>query len=362
MGAPKYLSIQVVRALAAVIVVIHHSTTLSNDITVSPPPLPGWVDFGFGGVDLFFVVSGFIISLVTAQQADSVLTFLRKRALRIYPFYWLFTAAWLLVAWLGHKPAPEAGVMLASVTGFPMWQMPALGVGWSLEHEFIFYGLAAALIAWGQLRWLPHLLAGLFSGGVLLHVVYPAMTGERIWDGHVLSLYQLEFLLGVLIYRQREWLSQINWSALVVAGAFAFPLACALTRYFYPEGHVATQPLGVAGLVRVLSFGVASALLVSGAVAAEAQRPAMFSTRAARVAVLVGSASFGLYLLHPTLFAVLGRFYGILGVPEAALWPALALGWVSATIAAIAWYQFGEAPYLRLVTQKRWAVALARSR
>ena len=114
----KLRSIQVMRALAATLVLLHH---------VFDFPL------GAAGVDLFFVISGFIIASV-APGKDPV-EFLVKRGVRIYPLYWLCQAPFLFRAWQDSKLSAKTvwtSLSLISVGGV---SRPALGVGWTLIFE-----------------------------------------------------------------------------------------------------------------------------------------------------------------------------------------------------------------------------------
>lgn len=154
----NFASIQVARAIAAVIVVFQH---LEWALPASSPVVrrtPEWLSFGYAGVDIFFVISGFIISLVIDQSAPSPRRFISRRITRILPMYWLFTIAWVALAWVGTHEAPTASKLIASVFIFPQRDLPVLGVGWSLEHEFIFYGLIAVLLWIGRLSLLVPIL------------------------------------------------------------------------------------------------------------------------------------------------------------------------------------------------------------
>ncbi len=343
MAAKTYTSIQAARAFAALIVVMLHVGWVTNDISAPPLGMPTWLSFGFAGVDLFFVISGFIISHV-ASRPITVKAFAMRRAIRILPFYWLFTIVWVLALVVAKRPIPDVHDIWASLAVLPLSRSPVLGVGWSLEHEFIFYGLVAVLIACGRIKALGWILACLFVIGLAVHVVVPEYTGREVWDFHLASLYHFDFLLGVMIYRLQDRIAQIPPVLLLTAATVAFPLASLATLSFYPDGHVSTQGIGFPGLVRVVSFGAASAFLISGLISLEARRPAAWGSRAVAVVGLVGDSSFSLYLMHPILFAVLGAPLAKIGAPP---WPSAVIAVSIAVMAAVAFYRAVELPYLQ---------------
>ena len=87
----KLPGIQILRAAAALMVVVWHVGGIAKnfeDIDATPPP---FLMFGYAGVDLFFVLSGYIICRVCSSREFHWKDFVRKRFLRIYPFYALFT-------------------------------------------------------------------------------------------------------------------------------------------------------------------------------------------------------------------------------------------------------------------------------
>ncbi|MFL5438703.1 MAG: acyltransferase family protein, partial [Myxococcales bacterium] len=87
------VSVQVARAVAALMVVTWHFSAVYNDILPRGTSLgtPAFLQFGYAGVDLFFVISGFIISLITDKDDFRFSEFMVRRAIRILPFYALFT-------------------------------------------------------------------------------------------------------------------------------------------------------------------------------------------------------------------------------------------------------------------------------
>lgn len=350
-SVPAHLkSIQWARAIAAIVVVLYHTNSITNDFALQLGATPHWLHLGFAGVDLFFVVSGFVISVVTDRDHNPVGEFFMKRAIRILPFYWAFTLVWLAVMVVGGKPVPGWGEILRSFALIPMYEVPILGVGWTLEHELIFYTIVATTIALNRLRLLPFVLATLWLVGVVLHVIIPTQKGSPPpWDWHLFSLFHIEFLAGVMLYRLRHLIAQMNWRLLIPLGALAFPIGSVALYAIYNADHVPTQPEGVAGLARVLIFGAASTVMISGLLALEAQRPAVTRTWLANLGDLIGNASYALYLSHSILLAILGVIIAHLKLDLIFLWPASVFSWTACIIAAIYWYYLVEKPTLKVL-------------
>jgi exopolysaccharide production protein ExoZ len=353
MHVNKFSSLQLARALAAFIVVLYHLGSVANDLPPMEVKFPAFLSFGYAGVDTFFVLSGFIIALVTDRPGTKPGEFIFKRIRRILPFYWAFTVLQIIADHLVGKANYAAPMIFSSFLVLPQAPTPIVGAGWTLEHEFIFYGVVAVLLSLRKLAALPALLCGLFALGVVIHVVLPSTLGLSLWDFHIASLFNIHFAAGVLLYGARDKLGRLPWKITLPLSLLAFIAAGALTSASYAGGHVPTQPTGLPGLVRVLSFVTASVLFLASLVAMERQRTALFEKPAFRALEAVGDASYALYLSHPLLFGVVGVAIGLVAVPPQATPAILALSVVAAVLASLIWYRFIEAPFLGLFSPRR---------
>jgi peptidoglycan/LPS O-acetylase OafA/YrhL len=347
------VSVQLLRAVAALGVAIWHLPWVARAFPGYALAPPRWLACGYAGVDLFFVISGFIISYVAAGGIRAG-PFAARRFLRIVPFYVLFTSLALAAvvlnpAWDGNGNL-EPGHVLRSLLVFPMREPPYLGVGWSLEHELVFYCLAGALLAVGALARLPALLGVMFCVGIALHG-FGAVRGIRIWDFHLFSLYHFEFLVGVLVYRWRERLAQLGWAAPLLVGVLAFGATSQWLGVRFESGEPPIQVLGWTGLVRVLGYGSASGLLLVGALNSE---PALRRhPRAVAPWVWVGEASFVLYLSHFFVYSILAKLLTGIAPPEGIVVIALPFALLTSVGFSLVVHLGVERPFLAWVRRRR---------
>lgn len=262
------LSIQYLRGLAAVAVVAHHTDRMPTGL-------------GQAGVDVFFVISGFIMVHVSRRE-PSPMAFLRARVMRLAPLYWLVTLA--AAALLGITDRAHILLSLAfwphigpdGVLG------PVLLQGWSLNLEMQFYILFAATLL------LPERRRLLALTGVIATLAGLSVVASFIKDDAAFNFVPivLEFLAGAWLCRawQRGWMQRLPAGLLLTAG-----LALLLVQVQWPT------PIPW----RCLQWGVPALLIVAGAVGLEAsgRLPAVPGFRA------LGDASYSLYLTHILLLA-----------------------------------------------------------
>jgi exopolysaccharide production protein ExoZ len=132
--------IQYLRGIAALSVVWLHALTMMPGFTerLGQPVFRG------GGVDLFFVISGFIM-WVTTQKPATPLQFIRLRLVRVVPLYWLATLCLVAFAVLGLFKTLQFSTrtVIESLLFIPYGADPVLAPGWTLNYEMFFYGVFA---------------------------------------------------------------------------------------------------------------------------------------------------------------------------------------------------------------------------
>jgi exopolysaccharide production protein ExoZ len=298
-----FLGVQVLRGLAAVLVVIHHAT--QNGTRLPGKPTFSWLDHGSFGVDIFFPISGFVIYLSTTimmrkSSGNMIGKFVERRLIRIVPLYWIFTTLTLVLfevapnTMLSYKAT--AWNVVASYfflfsynnVGSPE---PVLPVGWTLNYEMLFYAIVLFVIATRRS------LLKVCTVIILLFALAGCFIPHRYAIAYALDPIELEFLAGMYLAAYAHWLKKIPaWISLVAAAiCFSFVLC---GPFAAPEFQV-TRPL---------IYGVPGALIVAAFVALEGQ----IEFGRWRALLLLGDASFALYLSHtfvvPAIAGVFAKY------------------------------------------------------
>lgn len=304
---PRYYGIQILRGLAAIFVVLHHQAEAAGDLF---PHVPGLALLmrGSMGVDIFFPISGFVMYL----SASAVLArphrpgdwqaFAWRRIARVAPMYWLFTVLKLAVffalpALLLHYQFrlwnTIAAFLFLPALNYMQQPEPPLVVGWTLAYEMLFYVILTLAIALRKplLAWSAAIIGVLAAVGVFLPHRWGALT-------YLADPIELEFLAGMLIAACASRLRVLP--AWLAGGLFLASLAY---MYGAPMPMLDFQPL------RALYWGIPGALLVLAVVALEAR----WDLSRSRLLLLLGDASYSLYLTHtfvvPATRALAARLY-----------------------------------------------------
>ena len=375
----KLLSVQALRGIAAVLVLIFHIDAMFREGGPRSREFGEFWARGFAGVDLFFVISGFIMVYVTRDIAPSMRAagrFLYDRVTRIYPLWWVF-AGLMMLYFISATGSPAAadkaqgdGVLpyiLKSLFLFPQMEEPVLGVGWTLIHEMLFYILFAAGLLLPR-KFLPVWL-GLWAA--IIVVASFVMTGPLpLHAQNMTELFtspmNMEFIFGafVALLLGTQYFQGGNKSGVIYLGLGAALFALAIIA----DIPSVTRPLGLHlgheefNWMRVVIYGLPGALVVIGAVLME---------RAGRLKVpnflvKIGDWSYSLYLSHLLVLLTLTRLWNMQVfqpyIPEPLKWGAE--GWLDNIvyiIAAImgslivAWasYHLIERPSLKLLRRKK---------
>lgn len=200
----KLQSIQSLRAIAAGLVVLYHIG--GQEKLYSSPAHTILRNFeGSYGVDIFFIISGFIMVYVTNYLPagwETSFKFFLKRLMRIVPVYWFYTSIMVILLLvqphLFHDIRFEMGAVLKSYFFIPDQELPVLALGWTLNYEMYFYLVFAIFLAFPR----HYRIGGLsiwFGGTVLAGQIIP-FTSPIWW--RLTDPIVLEFLLGVYL---GEW-------------------------------------------------------------------------------------------------------------------------------------------------------------
>lgn len=293
-------SIQALRALAALLVVGYHARYFLNAAHAGAGDL--LLGRGAIGVDIFFVISGFIIEYSTPLEMRDGLKFFARRLIRIAPLYYLATAVELIVSDKARdlgKLAYSAVFLPVQPTGTPYFGYPSLLVGWSLSFEMLFYTLFAVAIAVAG-RWRSVLVAALLLAAVLSGQIVSSQpwslsaSHQSSFPVAILNLAAdplvIEFAIGMGLAQ----IFRLKWTvAPRVAIASAVTATAVLAVYLWAPLHLGSGPI---------YWGIPATLLVGSALLCER------AWRIPRNIVTspLGDSSYSLYLFHIPLLGLLG--------------------------------------------------------
>jgi exopolysaccharide production protein ExoZ len=296
------INIQLLRFIAALLVVLHHS---SDHLQASGHELGPVFEIGratgFGGVDIFFVISGFIMAWTTtasAGAADAV-AFIKRRVARIYSGYWpFFLFALTLFYVFDANRLVDVQILRSALLWPTKLDHLMIPVSWTLIFEMFFYFLFALLIGCSGARrtyvisWLAVAVLGWTIYSHFGRHAYDPGELERIsvYENYWAYPFLLEFLAGAIL---AEWLRRTsNGSAwlLVLAGIVLWLTGGWLNDSWF-SGKLSQ---GYFVIWRVLIFGGPAVLLVAGLVRLERSG----RTFMPRFGVLAGGASYAIYLSH----------------------------------------------------------------
>ena len=292
----KLNGLQILRALAALGVVLFH---MEGQLVSLVPFERILSQFAYSGVDLFFVISGFVLMYVHGHQIgqpEHWRAFMLKRLIRIYPAYWLaLLAAYLLYYATDYRADLTSVHSVADVTLIvPQdFTQHMLSVAWTLNYELFFYLLfSLCMLLPKRASWL---LIASWCAAVVLMQPFLEYRREVTFLEFVFASYHLEFLAGTLaawLIRQRAIISPV---ACMMVGFLALGVTVCLSGFIFDGGLGAAEHRAFRGLCYAVSYG----FIVYAAAGYNSRRntaggkPGLFTR--------IGDASYSLYLWHVLL-------------------------------------------------------------
>lgn len=332
--------VQWLRAFAALIVFGEHlKNEVANRLLLQDAAASPLAVFPYAaGVDMFFVISGFVMAHASRSlfgQPDAWRRFLWRRVARVVPLYWLVTTAVvaLLVLRGGRFVAdPASAWQIASSYLFvPSVNQagtvtPVLPIGWTLNYEMFFYGVFALFVGWKR----PYALAAVaaFMGTMALAGLVLDLPGVPLsfWADPIV----LEFVAGIGLFVLVERGFRLGGATRLLLVAVALVVLA-----LFPQPDIGP---------RVVVWGLPAVALALAAVAGSPRR----ATPLSRAASFVGDVSYAVYLTHLPILAAFGVVFASVGLtsrPAAyLLFPAVTLA-TTLVVSALA-HLFFERPVL----------------
>lgn len=298
--------VQTIRGMTCVLIVFYHVSVNMIDI-FKRDFFANWFLFANGGVDIFFVLSGFVITYTTAKgsgNSKKILPFLQRRFVRIFPPYWIIIGLFLLAQLLlpsfyNTHYVFTLNNILPTFLLLPGHRM-VNGVSWTLSYELFFYLLFSLAFLLPNKK-----VAFVFAMLYALFLIVIGMLGYNFenagpWVTLLTNPMNVDFLMGVLAAALIPNISSRLSLPLIILGCVLFLLSAILGDNNY---QLISGPFN-----RVLVFGMPSFLIIAGVVKFELSKKIVVHN----IFVLLGEASYSTYLLHlPIIVAfmrVVARF------------------------------------------------------
>ena len=346
-----FQNVQALRGIACLVVVVYHLAGYEGLLGIGFNPIWPARWFGYAGVDLFFVISGFIIARSNERimgNPSEVPGYLFRRFWRVVPPYWI----WLLCfavpvdlygqyrTWNSETIEP----FLRAVFLIPAYQLQIwIPQAWTLWYELAFYTAFAVVIALP--RRISTALVIAWATLLVFHRIVQLPT-PTAWSDLWFGPYVIEFLLGVLIaksfHRVGMHLATILFGISALWWIISFVATIRLDQPGFPPGQ---------DLIRVFVFGIPEACLVLLFVVAERSGRVVKN----RFLLATGDASYSLYLTHITVFLVGYRLTSELGWHHSRF---LHIVWISlfltaSLIVGFAYHRNVELPLQNWIKAKR---------
>ncbi|KKQ67190.1 MAG: hypothetical protein US86_C0001G0117 [Candidatus Daviesbacteria bacterium GW2011_GWA2_38_24] len=308
---PNHLNhLQLLRAVAALLVVMYH-TYIFSDKVLNYKHLNGMFISGFSGVDLFFVLSGFIILYVHGQDMGKISKFkpyLIKRFARVFPIYWLINLLviplYFILPQFGQGYETEFKTIVKSLLLLPQSNLPIISVAWTLIHEMRFYIIFSLAILLGIKKFWP---VSWLILSITLTFYFLRVAGIKYQTnfitGFLFSYYNLEFLLGCLgaylVQKNRLKASK----GILMLGVLSF---------LFSNIYYKIYSLRLDDSLRILFFGLPSALIVTSL----AIQDKIKSSNIPKLLLLIGNASYSIYLTHQIIISIATRVLIASGIQQ----------------------------------------------
>ena len=353
--APLYQSLQGGRAIAAALVVLFHLGGTFAQEKYFDTRIFELFSWGDSGVDFFFVLSGFLITIVHRRDLGhprALGHYLFKRTLRIYPTYWLICLAVglaaVVVPSLRQALPHDLTTFLVGLTLVPMdptvvggTGSPILFVAWSLQYEMLFYALVAAAI-------LNRALGAVLAIGLLGLFVGCHAGTTCTYPASFLANHVYLFAMGVVVAIVARSRIRVPMPAVIALVASAAFVAFGTFEVFNGRDTLPVERRAI--------YGIISAFVILGFVRAEDDGSLVLRHRWME---LLGDSSYALYLIHIPIISILAKLLSHRGIGSpAGLIGAFAFIFVACMAASVVFHLVVEKPMMAWLRKRlggRWS-------
>lgn len=291
-----FQNIQAMRGIASLLVFFAHLVTMDGNIAPDWAVYYGFYLFGPTGVDIFFVISGFVVTLAAFRQSQNIensklhnfYEFIIKRIIRIYPLYWLI----LILAFWVSPPVSLSPDWLVKASNIQLFTLTyphnyKVMAAWTLVYEMFFYCILSFLILCGGRRFFHLLFLWVFVE-ILLIAIFGSI--DKSYSDYVpLNPQILQFCAGCVVAYIVSYLKPKYGKEIFFLGIILFIVMC------YVNVNIGSWE---GPYNRVLTLTLPAAMLIYGAAVSEMETKFTLS----KILCWFGNISFSLYLWHQITF------------------------------------------------------------
>lgn len=312
-------SIQYLRGIAALLVVLHHAAHKGFQYGNSSLD---WLKIGSSGVDLFFIISGFIMCYTTHNKSIDFYTFIKNRIERIIPLYWFFSVLALIIFLIAPQYVNSSGGntgVLASFLLIPNGQKYLVNNGWTLSYEFYFYAIFSLFILFNHNKKYRYINICLTI--LILTIIGTQIKTNIFFLNFIFSDFLLEFALGIVAF---IIFKKITINHLISTTMIVFSFIWLV--YLNNNSSIFNNSL---------NYAIPMFLLFNGFLHLEM----FFKKNNKYIPVFferLGSSSYSLYLVHPFILSPIALILNKLNLQIYVLFPIL----ITATSIIAGWFTY----------------------
>jgi exopolysaccharide production protein ExoZ len=286
------VSIQYMRAIAVLLVVFHHAMWKGEVYSGTPWE---WYNFGIAGVDLFFIISGYIMCYTTNRRETDIYQFLKARFIRIMPLYWILSSIALVIYLLMPDKINSSGgdtSIFHSFTLLPSSSKYLIQNGWTLSYEFFFYFIFSLGLIFSTAK--KYLLPAIVL--IVLAILGQVFKPDNVYLAFMTSNILLEFVMGMAIFTLTQKYSLPKNMAIALC-----LLAIALLVYVSYGGESNN---------RVVDYGIPCLLFSLGLINLEQDLQKHKHNQLSKILGKIGDSSYSTYLVHPFFLVIASVILG----------------------------------------------------
>lgn len=315
----KVESIQLLRAFAVSLVIFVHASYFGIPHITNSNPIDSFYyikSWGCIGVDLFFTISGFIMTVVVPsyQQSGGWKKFFLKRIIRIIPLYFLLSLVDVFVTIYIKKEPIDFQTIAKTIVFFPFFDgksfvEPVISVGWTLSYEIYFYSLIGVVLSLGK-----KIYRNLLIIIMCLSLIGCLFTFPYVFFKFITSPLLLEFGFGILCgltykkFRSLNWdikIKQLTAVLLLFGGLFLMFITIFVKKDFEISHQNIVENNNLLALYRVIIWGIPCALFLLGTILVEQ----LYTFRIWKILIEAGDSSYSSYLIHGQIYPILAIIF-----------------------------------------------------